>query len=106
MIRKVLAKLFGRYLENKAGLYDGTPTEGKPWFRSKTVLSGIVVVLRALYEGVSQIMVSAGKPALPAIPPSFDAVLGIVLGTATIQGRISANQPITISSDVSPKNQS
>lgn len=106
MIKNLLARLFGTYLEGKADLYDGTPSEGKPWYKSKTILGGIVIVLRGLYEGASAIMVQAGKPPLPSIPPVVDALLGTVLGAAVIKGRTDANQPITVGSDVNPKDQS
>ena len=105
MIKSLLQKLFGGYLVKKAALYDGTPTVGKAWWKSKTVLAGIVVTLRGLYEGASSTMVLAGKPPLPPIPASVDAFLGIVLGGAVVQGRVSANQPIVIDESLNPKNQ-
>lgn len=104
MIKNILVKLFGSYLSKKAELYDGTPTEGKAWYKSKTVIAGIIVGLRGLYETVSYTMTLAGKPALPAIPKELDSILAI-LGLVTIQGRVSASQPIVVDEDSSPKNQ-
>lgn len=105
MIKNLLAKLFGKYLEDKAGLYDGTPSEGKPWYRSKGILSGIAVFLRGLYELVSALMIQIGKPPLPPIPPFIDAILLSVLGAGAIKGRVEGSQPITIGSGVDPKDQ-
>lgn len=102
----LLAKLFGKYLENKAALYDGTPTNGRAWYKSKGVLSGIAIFLRGVYGGVSSIMVLSGQPALPPIPPIVDAFLLSALGTAAVKGRIDANLPITVGDGIDPKSQS
>lgn len=105
MFKNLLAKIFGSYLERKAELYEGTPTEGKPWYKSKTILAGIVVMLRGLYEGASQIMVTAGHTALPPIPTAVDGILGTLLGMAAIKGRVDASEPITVGAGVSPTDQ-
>lgn len=105
MITELLQKIFGGYLEKKAELYEGTPTEGKVWYKSKAVIAGLVVVLRGLYEGISAVMVSAGKPALPPIPGYVDSILGVILGGAAIQGRVNGSEPIKISQDVTPTDQ-
>ena len=105
MVKEFLAKIFGKYLESKAELYEGTPTEGRVWYRSKTILAGIAVLLRGVYEGTSAIMVQSGYSPLPSIPPAVDGLLGVVLGGAAIQGRVTANKPIVISEDVPPTEQ-
>ncbi len=105
MIKALLQKMFGSYLEKKAELYDGTPTEGKAWYKSKTVLAGIYLALRGLYEAASVISVSAGKPKLPEIPAGLDAIITAVLGAAVVQGRVNSNKPIVITEDQPPKDQ-
>lgn len=89
-----LVKLF----ENKAQLYDGTPTEGKPWYKSKTILSNIIVMAIGVYYGTSQLMVMNGKPALPEIP---NAILTI-LGGLGIYGRLDASKPVTLVGTANP----
>lgn len=106
MIKDWLTKIFGTYLENKAGLYDGTPSEGKAWYKSKTIWAGIIVLLRALYEGASLLIVQSGGKPFPPIPPAADAIIGAILGGAAIQGRVNASQPIVIDEAKSPKDQS
>lgn len=96
MISQLLQKILGSYLEKKAELYEGTPEDGKPWYRSKVILGGIVVIARSLYLGISTLLVQSGKAPLPAIPPVVDSVLGSILGAVVIHGRIDANKPITV----------
>lgn len=105
MFKGLLTKLFGGYLGKKAELYDGTPTEGKAWFKSKTVLAGIYTVLRALYEGTSAVLVMAGKPKLPDVPDAVDGIVGTILGIAIVEGRINASKPIVVLEDKAPKDQ-
>lgn len=104
-MKSLLIKMFGNYLGKKAELYEGTPEDGKAWWKSKTVLAGIAITLRGLYEGVSQVMVTSGKPPLPPIPPAVDSLLGVVLGGAAIHGRVNASQPIVIDEKLPPTEQ-
>jgi hypothetical protein len=105
MLKEFLAKIFGGYLEKKAELYDGTPTEGKAWYKSKAILAGIIVLLRGVYEGASAIMVQSGHAPLPSVPPVVDSILGIILGGAAIKGRVEANQPIVAATGLTPTDQ-
>ena len=95
-MKTLLTKILGSYLNKKAGLYEGTPTHGKSWFKSKTILSGIAVLLRATYEGASLILEQANGTKLPPIPPIIDTLLLTILGAGAIHGRVDANVPIVV----------
>lgn len=104
-MKSILAKFLGKYLESKAELYDGTPDSGKAWYKSKTILAGIAIFLRGIYEGASQLAVTSGKSPLPPIPPVVDSLLISLLGATAIHGRINANMPIVVDEDKPPKQQ-
>lgn len=105
MIKSFLQKMFGKYLESKAALYDGTPTEGKAWWKSKTLLASVYIGLRGVYDGTSAIMSMAGKPPLPQFPTAIDGLVGTILGVVIAKGRVEASRPIVIDEKTSPKDQ-
>ena len=92
-----LVKKMAEYLEKKAELYEGTPKHGQPWFKSKTIWSGLVVLLRSFYEGATILLEQAQVVNLPPIPPILDAFLLGLLGAGSVKGRIDANKPIKLS---------
>lgn len=88
-IKNLLAKFAGKSVAKKLDLKEGNMSEGvnaKPWYKSKSVWNGIVVVLVGLYEGVKMNI----NPALPEIP----GWLLTFLGAAGIYSRVVATQAI------------
>jgi hypothetical protein len=83
-------------LEKKAGLYEGTPEEGKAWYQSKTILAAIVLFLVNAYYGISKLVFMIKGVQFPEIPEEVLAGLAMVLGPVIIQGRIDANKPIVL----------
>lgn len=66
----------------------------KPWWRSKTIWAGIIVTLRGVYLSLQQTLPAFTHVQLPPIPPELDAVLTLMVGTATIHGRVTADTKI------------
>jgi len=95
-MKSIFIKVLSKYLSKKAGLYEGTPKQGKVWYKSTTVLSGIVVILRGLYEGLIIVLFQINGTVLQPIPPIVDMFLLALLGGETIKGRVNAHKPITL----------
>lgn len=68
---KWMAILVGKFLGRKIKLEDGKMDEKKPWYKSKTILTGIVAVLLATYT------TAASQFGLPAVP---EWIFGILAG--------------------------
>jgi hypothetical protein len=92
VIKELLAKIIGKKISEKLDLTEGTPMEnGKPWYKSKSVLTGIVTVIVGTYEAVAISLAPQMGWSLPAIPPLIFTLLG-ALGIYT---RVVANTTIT-----------
>lgn len=84
-------KLFGKFAGSKLKLEEGLPMDGKPWWKSKTILSDIVSILVVAYGAASTgLAAHLGHP-LPIIP---DWVFAVLAGIG-IYGRTSAETVIT-----------
>jgi len=94
MFKKVqewLLKLAAKKAAKKLKLEDGPMTDGKKWWKSKTVISGILVVLFGAYDLARANLAPTVGWTLPEIPGLVFTILG-VLG---VYGRVSADKIIT-----------
>ena len=90
--KRIALKILSRKVDKALGLQEGTPVEnGKPWYKSKAVLSAIVVILIGGYETAKTTLAPALGINLPDIPPFVYSILG-ALG---LWGRLTATQTIT-----------
>lgn len=80
---KWIATLLGKYLKSKVKLED-TMDDKKPWYKSKSILTGIVAVLLAGYT------TAAGQFGLPAVP---EWIFGLLAGFG-VYSRATATQKI------------
>lgn len=94
MLKKLILKFLGNYLEKKAELYEGTPESGKPWYQSKSILVGVYLSVVGLYETARTVARLTKGVELPEFPTEIHALAGSILGPLVIQGRINANKPI------------
>lgn len=88
-----ILRFLGRQIANKLQLedkMDGT----KPWYKSQTLWAGIAVFVRGIYQVAQIALPMFTSVHLPPIPPTFDAILGSILGGAVVQGRYTATQTI------------
>lgn len=86
-----LAKLVGKKIGRSLNLKEDSKMEGsKKWWTSKTIWGGFYMVLRATYIGVQTYLV----PGLPDVPPFIDTLVGGIVGSAVIQGRVTATKTI------------
>lgn len=89
-IKNIIIKKVAKDFADKLDLKEGPMEEGKKWYQSKGVISGIVAVLLGSYEVVRlNLAPQLGWP-LPEIPP----VLFTVLGALGIYSRATANKII------------
>lgn len=89
-MKKFFGRLFGKYLAGKIDLQGGEMDDKKSWYKSKTVLTGIVTTLVGLYGLVDVNLGPQFGFDLPGIPEWVFAVLG-GLG---IYGRVVADKKI------------
>lgn len=88
---KWIYQLLGKFAGSKLKLQEGLPVDGKPWYKSKTILSDVVTILVVAYgAAASGLSVHLGHP-LPPIPEWVFAILGGI----GIYGRASAETQIT-----------
>lgn len=66
----------------------------KPWYQSKTILSGIVTTILSIYQIGSTVLAPLIGVHLPPIPEWLITALGAVLGGITIYGRSTATTTI------------
>lgn len=91
LFEKLLAKFVAKKLIKKLDLYEGPKMEGKPWYKSKGVVTGIVTVLVGAYESTRLYLAPQMGWSLPEIPPFVFAVLG----TLGVYARAVASGPVT-----------
>ena len=89
-IRNWLAKLAGKSVAKKIKLEDGPMTDGKKWYKSKAVLSGIAVVAFGAYDLARASLAPQLGWTLPEIPP----IVFSILGGLGIYGRVVADKKI------------
>ena len=61
----------------------------KPFWTSKTIVSGVFQALLTAYFSLSQLL------GLPEIPPIALIIAGSLLGFSVVNGRVKANTPIS-----------
>ncbi len=71
-MKTLFAKLFGKYLKGKLKLEDDKMDDKKPWYKSKTILTGIVAVILASYSAAST------QFGLPPVPEWVFAILASI----------------------------
>jgi hypothetical protein len=92
MLKNLILKIIGKKFANSLELVEGRPMEnGKPWYKSKGVLTGIVTVIIGTYEGVRLSLAPQMGWSLPDIPPFAYTILG-ALG---IYSRVVASATVT-----------
>lgn len=90
-LKRFLGSLIGKRIGKSLKLKEDSQMEdSKQWWKSKTIWGGVYMVLRATYEGVKTYLV----PGLPPIPGIVDTIVGGIVGTAVIQGRVTATKTI------------
>ena len=89
-LKNLIIKKAAKEVADKLGLQEGPMEEGKPWFKSKGVISGIVAVLLGIYEVVRLNLAPQMGWSIPEIPP----VLFTVLGALGIYSRVVADKVI------------
>jgi hypothetical protein len=89
-LKNLVVKIATKKVADKLNLEEGKMEDGKKWYRSKGVLTGIVTVLIGLYTGVdTQVGPQAGFD-LPNIPE----LVFVVLGALGIYSRVVADKEI------------
>lgn len=90
MIKRLLAKIAGKLLKRKLKLEDKPMSDTKKWWKSKSVITGIVTVLIGLYEGVKLQVAPQFGWSMPEIP----GLLLTLLGALGIYSRVVADKKI------------
>lgn len=87
-----LQNMAARFAGRKIGkqLTEGPMEEKKAWFKSKTVWTGILTVVIAVYQSASPALAGSFGVHLPAIPQWLYAFLG----AAGIYSRVTADTKI------------
>lgn len=73
-----VVRMISKSAGNKIGLEEGGMQEGKPWWKSKGVLTGIVTVLVGAYETTRLALAPQLGWNLPDIPPFVYTILGAI----------------------------
>ncbi len=88
---KWIYRIVGKIAGSKLDLQEGLPMDGKPWYKSKTILSDIVTILVVAYGAAAGgLATHLGHP----LPPIPEWVFGILAGIG-IYGRTTADTQIT-----------
>ena len=90
-LKKLIVKKAAKEISKKLDLTEGPMQDGKPWYKSKGVLTEIVVVLVGTYDMVRSSLAAQLGWNLPEIPP----FLFTLLGAFGIYSRVSADKSIT-----------
>lgn len=89
-LKNFFIKLIARKAGKKIGLEEGPMTDKKPWYKSKGVLSALVIILITLYEGID----SQLGPQIGFNLPDIPNVVYTVLGALGLWGRVGAKKEI------------
>lgn len=89
-LKNLIIKNAVKKVADKLDLQEGPMEEGKKWYKSKGVISGIVAVLLGIYEVVRLNLAPQVGWSIPEIPP----VLFTVLGALGIYSRVVADKVI------------
>lgn len=87
-IKTLFVKKAVAEIEKKLDLKEGPMEQGKPWYKSKGVLSGIVTVLLGTYEVAKVSLAPQLGWNFPEIPP----IVFTLLGALGIYSRITADK--------------
>ena len=85
-----IVNMIGRTVAKKLDLQEGQMEEGKKWYKSKTVIAGILTVLIGAYETTRMSVAPSFGWNLPEIPP----VVYTLLGAMGVWGRVTATAAI------------
>ena len=77
-LKKIALKIAAKKAAKALDLTEGPMDETKKWWKSKTVLTGIVTVLVGTYESIAVSVAPDMGWNLPAIPPMVFTVLGAI----------------------------
>lgn len=88
LIEKIILKKASKAVNNF--LQEGPVMEGKKWYKSKGMWTGVVTVLISTYEGIQLFVAPQLGWELPNIPP----VVYTILGAFGIYARKTATGPI------------
>lgn len=80
------AMIIGKIIKKESGLQEGVMDDTKPWYKSKTIISGIASGLMGIY-----LSLIAGGVHLPPVPPWIITLLSGI----GIYGRFSADTKIS-----------
>ena len=89
-LKNLIAKKAAGSLSKKLNLKEGPMEEGKRWFQSKGVITGITAVLLGTYEMVRLNLAPQFGWHVPEIPP----VIFTFLGALGIYSRVTAGKII------------
>lgn len=89
-LKNIAIKKASKELSKKLDLQEGPMEEGKPWYKSKGVISGITAVLLGTYELVRLNLAPQFGWSVPEIPP----MLFTVLGAFGVYSRVTADKII------------
>jgi hypothetical protein len=89
-LKNFVAKLAGKFLGSKLKLTEGKMEDGKKWYQSKTILSGIVIAVIGAYDLVRLNIAPGFGWNLPELPGWILSVLGGI----GIYGRVTADKQI------------
>ena len=78
-LKKIALKIAAKKAAKALDLTEGSPMDNKkPWYKSKTVLTGVVTVLVGTYESIAVSVAPDMGWNLPAIPPMVFTILGAI----------------------------
>jgi len=89
-IKNLIVKKAAKEVERKFNLTEGPMQDGKNWYQSKGVLSGITVVLVGSYEMLRLNLAPQLGWHVPEIPP----IVFTLLGALGIYSRVTADKLI------------
>lgn len=89
-LKNLIAKKAAGSLSKKLNLKEGPMEEGKSWYKSKGVITGITAVLLGTYEMVRLNLAPQFGWNVPEIPP----VIFTFLGAIGVYSRVTADKVI------------